>query len=162
MNVDQARVKELLDYDEVSGLFAWKKSQASQIRVGDVAGGISSDGYWCITLHGQRYGAHRLAWLYAHGVIPPADIDHINGDRLDNRLANLRLATRSENMRNSRGKRSASGLKGAHWRAKRKAWVSQIYKDGKCVYLGRFPTAEEAHAAYVKAATELFGEFARA
>jgi hypothetical protein len=161
LQTTQARVKECLDYDPETGAFRWKIKPAGRNKIGSVAGGVSSSGYWCIALDGNRFGAHRLAWLYVHGVLPPADIDHINCDRLDNRLANLRLATRSENMRNSRGLPSASGLKGAHWRAHRKPWRSSIRKDGKRLHLGCFATAEEAHAAYTKAATKLHGEFAR-
>jgi hypothetical protein len=93
--------------------------------------------------------------------MPPAEIDHINGLPADNRLANLRLATHAENGRNSRRRKSSSGLKGTHWRPERNVWVGQIKKDGKRFFLGHFATAEEAHAAYVKAAAELHGQFAR-
>jgi hypothetical protein len=158
---DQACVKERLTYDEVSGLFTWKRPRNNRIKAGTVAGGLISSGYWSIGLDNYRFLAHRLAWLYMHGVMPPAEIDHIDGDPTNNRIANLRLATRTENNGNSRARKSASGLKGAHWEAKRKAWRAQIYKDGKHLHLGYFPTPEEAHAAYAKAAREIYGEFAR-
>ena len=134
----------------------------NRVKAGDVAGGPSnSKGYWVITLDSCLFLAHRLAWLYVHGAMPPGHIDHIDGDPTNNRIANLRLATRSENCSNSRPRPSISGLKGAHWRAQRKTWVCKIQKDGKRFYFGDFATAEEAHAAYVKAAAELHGEFAR-
>jgi hypothetical protein len=169
MGIQQSRVKEFLAYDEMTGIFTWKKktaNRANRIKIGAVAGALSpTDGYWRIKLDGQRYAAHRLAWVYVHGAMPPADIDHINGDRLDNRLANLRLATRAENLRNSRPRKSGI-LKGTHLNKRRDAaalppWTSRIYKDGKTFNLGFFDTAEDAHAAYAKAARELFGEFAR-
>jgi len=159
---EQARVKECLLYDEMSGVFTWKARPSSCVKIGDIAGSFNpASGYWFIRLDGKLLRAHRLAWLYVHGVMPPDEIDHINGDRGDNRLANLRLATHAENTRN--GRKLASGLKGAHPRKHRpKApWLSRIRKDGKYFHLGCFATAEEAHAAYVKAAHELHGEFAR-
>jgi hypothetical protein len=165
--VEQARVKELLHYDETSGLFTWKKRPSNRVNIGDVAGSLDAtsgarSGYRSIRLDGQLLRAHRLAWLYVHGVMPPDEIDHINGDRGDNRITNLRLATHTENTRN--GRKLTPGLKGAHWRKHRSKapWLSRIGKDGKYFHLGCFATAEEAHAAYVKAATEMFGEFARA
>ena len=135
---------------------------SSKGKAGDIAGGPNkSKGYWVITLDGCPLLAHRLAWFYAHGVMPPAHVDHINGIKADNRIANLRLATRSENMRNSRVRQSTSGLKGAHRIKERRGWASKIQKEGKRFYLGYFATAEEAHAAYAKAATELHEQFAR-
>jgi hypothetical protein len=162
--IEQARLKELLFYDETSGIFTWKKraKSASRIKIGAVAGSPIASGYWYIRLDGKTFRAHRLAWFYVHGTMPPAEIDHIDGDSANNRIANLRLATRVENQCNSRTRKSASGLKGAHSRPGRNAWSSAIQKNGKRRHLGYFATAEEAHAAYVKAATKLHGEFARA
>jgi len=165
--LDQARVKELLDYDEVSGLFRWRKLTSNRAKIGAVAGGITKGGYLRISLDNHSFAAHRLAWFYTHGVMPPAQIDHINGVRTDNRIANLRLASHSENMHNSRPRNPASGLKGAYLYKKRLAaghqrpWTSSIFKDRMRIHLGYFATAEEAHAAYGKAAAELHGQFAR-
>jgi hypothetical protein len=168
LQADQARVKEYLAYDETSGLFTWKKEPGGRVtKVGAIAGGLNNHGggYWVIGLDGRRFLAHRLAWLYVHGEMPPAELDHINGNRTDNRIANLRIATRAENQHNSRTRKSVAGLKGAHLHKRRLTlrhpWSSHIRKDGKRFCLGYFATAEEAHAAYVKAATELHGEFAR-
>jgi hypothetical protein len=159
---DQARVKEFLHYDEMTGIFTWKKRPSNRVRVGDVAKQFNPvTGYLCIGFDGHRFLAHRLAWLYVHGEMPPAEIDHINGLPADNRIANLRLATHAENGRNSRRRKSSSGLKGTRWRPERNVWVGQIKKDGKNIFLGHFATAEEAHAAYAKAAAELHGQFAR-
>jgi hypothetical protein len=90
-------------------------------------------------------------------------IDHIDGDGLNNRKSNLRLATRSENARNRRiNKNSTSGLKGASWVESRKRWRAEIRADGKQIHLGYFNTPEAAHAAYVAASEKMHGEFARA
>jgi len=166
----QARVKECLLYDEATGIFTWKKrtSRFGNLRIGSVAGSLSpSNGYWVIGFDNLLFMAHRLAWIYVHGEMPPAEIDHINRVRTDNRLSNLRLATRAENGRNCSARKSASGLKGAHLDKGRlgrlrRPWVARITQNGKPLHLGYFATAEEAHAAYVQAARELYGEFARA
>jgi len=103
-----------------------------------------------------------LAWLFVHGFDPPQQIDHINGIRDDNRIANLRLATVAENSQNV-GKQSnnKSGFKGVHWHARGKKFRAQIMANGKSKSLGLFHTAAEAAAAYDIAAAELHGEFAR-
>jgi len=90
------------------------------------------------------------------------DVDHINGDGLDNRRSNLRVATRSENLRNKGPQRSnTSGFKGVSWAKRARKWESQIRVDGKRRHLGYHPTPEAAHAAYCRAARELHGDFAR-
>lgn len=106
---------------------------------------------------------HRLVWLYVHGHMPQ-QIDHINGDRSDNRLCNLREATQSLNNANSaRRSNNTSGSKGVCWNSKRNCWQAHIKPPGqKRVYLGRFDKFEDAAAAYERAATVYFGEYARA
>lgn len=120
-----------------------------------------------------RYVRHKLprgsrpSCLYLHRLIACPDegqvVDHINGNTLDNRRANLRVCSHGENTRN-RGAQSnnlsGEGLKGAWWHAQRGYWVSQICVSGKRQYLGRFDTEEQAHAAYAAASKNLHGEFA--
>lgn len=114
--------------------------------------------YTQIRVDRTSYLAHRLAWLITHGEWPLADIDHINGDKQDNRIANLRLASRSENMANT-SCRSKVGLKGVV--KIRNRYRAQITVNRKPVYLGLFDNPMDAHAAYVSAAKSAFREFSR-
>lgn len=141
-----------VSYDPGTGLFTRRKSGGRK-REGDSAGYVRPDGYRVVFVSGKWRLAHRLAWLMTHGEWPPAEIDHINGDPSDNRLCNLRLASRSENMRNVKGK------KGWHWHASRNKWQALIRVDGKRQYLGQYATEAEAKAAYQRAAVELHGGF---
>lgn len=119
-------------------------------------------GYLCFTLDGRRYKAHRLAWLYMTGDWPPFDVDHVNMVKSDNRFANLRLATRSQNRANTpRRADNTSGFKGVVRGRRAGTWAAQSMKDGKRVHLGTYDTPEAAHQAYCEAATILFDKFAR-
>jgi len=117
-----------------------------------------STGYQRIGFGGKQYAAHRVAWMLTTGEWPDRHIDHINGMRDDNRFSNLRLATHSENQMNRRP-RGVSG-KGATQHSCGKFQAS-IKKDGTTIYLGLYDTRAEAQAAYRRAATTLFKEFAR-
>ena len=154
----------LLDYDPETGVFRHKRHIPPLAEIGSVAGCIRDNRYRQINVNGRLYRAHRLAWFYMHRQWPPHDIDHINGNRDDNRIVNLRLATRSENLRNSgMRKDNTSGLKGVSWHAGAKKWVAQIKveKTEKSRYLGLFKTKEGAHAAYRAASAQYHGDFGR-
>ena len=97
--VTQDELKRCLDYNSETGVFIWKIKPNKKMLSGVVAG-ASINGYRRITYKGKTYGAHRLAWLYVHGVFPANLMDHINGDGLDNRIANLREANSFENAQN--------------------------------------------------------------
>ena len=154
-----------------TGEFRWKERPREHFETqrvwkiwngrhpGAVAGRVNN-GYREIGIKNIRYLAHRLAWLYVHGEWPQHQIDHIDGDKLNNLIANLRLATNSQNGAN-RGAPAdnTSGYKGVS-RAKQR-WRAVISVKGRYRHLGTFGTAEEAYAAYCKAARELHGEFAR-
>lgn len=160
MSLTQARLKGLLAYDPETGVCRWhvKKGRA-QGR--DVAGYCGPDGYWRIQVGGKLWLLHRLAWLYMTGEQPPMIVDHIDRDPANNKWANLRAATKSQNNANSHTRvRSATGFKGV-FHHKRK-FRAQISVEGRCKYLGLFASPEEAHAAYVRAAEAQFGSFARA
>lgn len=155
------RLREVLCYDTQTGLFTWLHT-SKRVRAGDVAGSIHALGYVIITIDGWRYRAHRLAWLYAHGRWPDGDLDHRNTVRSDNRIENLRPANNSQNCANaSLSKRNSSGFKGVWFDKQRDCWQAGIRKDRRLRFLGRFHSLEAAHAAYSKAAKELFGEYAR-
>lgn len=153
--ITQEYLREILTYYPESGLFFWRKSTSTKIKAGQRAGGIDQNGYVRIRINRRKYQAHRLAWLYVHGVLPPKDTDHINRVRNDNRIGNLRPATRSENKRNSGGAyaNSKSGLKGVTQRAKGK-WRAQYWDGERNVTIGQFETAEAAARAYSEFAPE--------
>jgi hypothetical protein len=158
----QKRLKEVLNYDPETGEFTWLVSAGRRVRVGDVAGYQRPDGYCRIQIDGRNYRAHRLAWLHMTGEWPPHQIDHINGDPSDNRTSNLRPATHSQNMANSRKPRhNTSGFKGVSWQAAQRKWVASLKVNGRTRFLGRFDCPAAAHAAYVAAAVKHSGEFAR-
>lgn len=145
-----SRADELLSYDPESGEFRWKK-KASQKRAGDLAGS-QSGAYTQIGIDGVIYFAHRVAVLLMQGRWPAVEVDHINGNRHDNRWSNLREANRHENNQNL-GMRSdnASGVKGVWWDKTKMKWISQIQSKGKRYSVGSFETLNEAADAYAKA-----------
>ena len=157
-------LQSILEYDPATGVFTWKESIGPRSKKGAIAGSIRTTGYVCIGLGRTSYLAHRIAWMFANNE-DPCDlfVDHVNGDRSDNRIVNLRLCTHEENMRNSKmSKLNTSGYKGVTFDKERNKWSAHISINNKGVSLGRFDTPELAHMAYAKAAAELHGEFARA
>lgn len=149
-------VRGLLDYSPETGEFRWRVNRGG-IKAGSIAGTRHISGCVVVSLSKRLIKAHRLAWLCAHGKWPADQIDHINGVRWDNRIANLREANDKQNQQNRRraNKNSQSGLLGASWDCDRELWQARIKVDGRQLYIGRFDTAEEAHAAYLKAKAEL-------
>lgn len=143
-------VRSQLAYDAATGIFTWLITRAG-CRAGTVAGWARADGYTQICIDGKRYRAHRLAWLYSHGEWPTGDIDHLNGDRSDNRLENLRDVSRFVNAQNlRRGRRdNRSGLLGVSPNGN--LWRATIQVNRRQLFLGNFRTPEEASTAYVAA-----------
>jgi hypothetical protein len=151
MNIDL--VKKVLSYDPETGILRWKVNKGPRARAGAIAGTPDGKGYIQVKVDYKLRRAHRIAWAITHGEWPKAEIDHINGVRDDNRLANLREATSAENKQNTRTPRShgKAGLLGVSWDAKRGAWHARIAVGGMQKSIGRFKTAEAAHAAYLEA-----------
>lgn len=157
-------MREMLHYDPETGIFIWRKHPyKGRAAVGDRAGSPNPvTGYRFIGIDGEVYAEHQMAWLYFHGTVPESILDHVNGEPADNRIANLRYATASQNNANRRRHKSnKSGFKGVS-ASGFGGFMAQAKKDKKQYYFGTFKTAEEAHAAYVAGVAALHGEFARA
>lgn len=147
------RLRSVLSYDPETGVFTWKPGAA---RANEIAGTTHCKGYRQISVDGGIYLAHRLAWLYVHGVFPAGFLDHCDRDRMNNRINNLREVTGSQNQQNRLAPRnSTSGLKGVCWDKSRQKWSAHIRVNDKQKTIGRFDTREEAYAAYVLAAAQL-------
>ena len=161
MSTTYERVREVFAYDPETATVTWLVATSNRVKVGDRAGSLNNggDGYRRICIDGRGYLEHRLIWRWMTGSWPAAQIDHINGDRSDNRWANLREATNAQNLANrGANKNNTSGFKGVS--RFRQRWQASITKDGRQIH-SVYDTPEAAHAAYVAAANELHGEFAR-
>lgn len=149
------RARQRLAYDPLTGLLTWATSPGGRVRVGRKAGYIGTNGYVVIRVDGLNYHAHRLGWLLHYGAWPLQELDHINGIRDDNRIANLRDVGRSQNMSNRKGpdRDTATGVLGVY--KHRDRYVAQRRINGVHRYLGTFDTAQEAGAAYQAAGPQV-------
>lgn len=161
MSLTQASLKQALQYDPNTGLFL-RLTKYNASKKGSFLGSLQPHGYRTICVNYKKYYAHRLAWLYVFGIFPDEELDHINGDRSDNRIINLRAADRRKNSRNSSLRSdNTSGFKGVTWNRDCNKWLAQIQKEGVHYFLGVFDTIEVAAMAYDDEAIKLFGEFAK-
>jgi hypothetical protein len=159
LTAEQAR--ELLDYDPSTGGLVWRKSPCNSIPAGSRAGSPNNHGYLLVSVMRRTYHVHRLIWLLSHGVWPEGQVDHKNGNRLDNRLCNLRVASRNQNCANSKlRKDSFSGVKGVLWSKAESRWIARLDYKGRRVLRRRFTTKEEAEACVREARLRFHGEFA--
>lgn len=157
--MDDSRCKKYFDYDAGTGFFRIKERPREEFttsslwkrhlgQVGKIVGSQNRDGYIKVHMDGKYYSAHRIAWLIMtgeHVKYPDFEIDHINGNRSDNRFSNLRKVTKSENQRNgSKRLNNTSGVHGVNWKAGKDRWVARIWNGPKHIYLGQFRTLEEA------------------
>ena len=134
--ITQEKLKELLDYSPDTGLFTWLASPSRKIVIGSTAGSFDNHGYIVITINCKKYKAHRLAWLFVYGEWPD-QIDHIYGNKWDNRIFKLRSVSKTENQRNKKiPKNNLSGVIGVHFNSISKRWVAQIRLNRKTKYLG--------------------------
>jgi hypothetical protein len=148
-------------YDANTGQFHWLVPP-NNAAVGGRAGSLTPRGYRRICINGHLLAEHRLAWAFAHGSLEPTDfVDHINCDRSDNRICNLRLATASDNNVNSLSIRGRSKFRGVSMHTATGKWQACIKQHGKTTHLGYFASEEEAALSYDAAAVRMFGEFAR-
>lgn len=149
-----------LNYDPLTGIFTRKISLKSSIKIGDIAGTHCGKGYRKIAVTGKIYTAHRLAWLYVYGEFPKQMIDHINGIKDDNRFANLREASGSNNQHNVKLRASnTSGYKGVYWNKQVNKWQARCEINGKCHLLGYFDDPKLASDSYENFAKSHHGIF---
>ena len=151
-----ARLREILDYDQDTGVFRWRVpvGRWGHIKPGTVAGGPNFYGHLRLFIGGKSFYCHRLAWLYVTGEWPAGDIDHIDGDNSNNRFSNLRDIAHQTNTENRRkapkGKPSKLPL-GVSIDKRDGAYRASIMSNGKSIALGRYTSPEMAHAAYIDA-----------
>jgi hypothetical protein len=152
-----SEMKQYLRHDS-DGKFYWiaRHKKNNKFVLGAVAGRIEKNGYIRITIGGKRILAHRLAWAFSHGSWPVAQMDHIDGDRANNRIENLRVVTNGQNGQNKKAtaRNNKLGLTGVSHKTKN-SYQASIHVDGATTHLGSFKTAEEAHAAYLSAKKRL-------
>ncbi|WP_419149898.1 HNH endonuclease [Pantoea agglomerans] len=155
-------IRQNISYCRLTGLLTWKTASPKGLPAGRSCGNLNKFGYlrFKVSVNGVPYTviAHRVAWLLHYGEWPELEIDHINSNRIDNRIENLRQATRSQNMCNTR-RANKEGLKGVKLKKDCNRWEAQIRVRGKHYYLGLHSTAEAAHEAYCEAAKRLHGEY---
>jgi hypothetical protein len=173
--LDVSTLRQLLRYDHETGKLFWLERPVSMFS-GDGLNGASGEavrwnrryankeagclcdkGYWNVTIMAGRFKGHRIAWALVHGEWPLAEIDHINGERADNRLANLREVTHAENGKNSRRPmRNTSGVCGVHWRKHLGKWQARIRVNYELINLGHYDDLDAAASAR-KAAEATYG-----
>ena len=150
------QLRSILHYDPATGIFTWKVRTANSVKVGAVAGYSSVGGYLQIKVCSRLHLAHRLAWLHVYGSWPKDQIDHINRNRSDNRIANLREVSSKQNHQNrSKPSNNTSGHPGVCWHKRDSKWQATIMHDYKHIHLGYFTDIEAAIAAR-KAAEKLY------
>lgn len=163
--IEPEALSDLIHYDAETGRLTWMSRSASSFaRPSDAKRweanfsgrpaltALNDQGYLTGIIKGRPYRAHRVAWALAHGRWPDGQIDHLNGDRADNRLVNLRDVTGSHNQRNAKLQRnSQSGVCGVYWHAARGKWRAEITFDGKTRHLGQFSTKADAERARLEA-----------
>jgi len=163
-------VRENMGYDPETGLLTWKVRKQGRV-LGKPIGKFDKDGYLVVSYsengrkdgRKKRFCVHRIIWVWVHGKEPEDQLDHINGNKSDNRLCNLREADTKQNMRNvGKQAHNTSGLKGVSWHKLRNKWRADIKVDQKQVFLGLYDCIAAASLAYQVAADTHHGEFARA
>ena len=147
-NLDSTYLREVLDYNPETGIFYWKFGNKRNTKANQIAGSIHPEGYRFIWIKDKHHRAHRLAWLYVFNEFPILQIDHINGNKDDNRIVNLRQATHSENQQNKHSS------KGYSWHKRKQRWEAYIRISGKKLTLGYFENENDAKLARATAKQE--------
>lgn len=159
--ITRERLDQLLSYDPGTDTWTWRVNRGRMAKAGSRAGTVNTLGYRVIQIDAKHYLAHRLVWFWHHGEWP-ALIDHIDMNRSNNRVENLRPCEKAQNLWNvGKPTSNTSGLKGASYHKDTGRWQARIRCRGISLHLGLFDTVEEAHKAYVEASMRLHGEFSR-
>jgi len=148
-------VNSILNYDSGTGLFTWKTTRNGRTKIGQVAGTLKEDGYYRIKINSRSYYSHRIAWLLHYGKWPSDFLDHINTNKSDNSINNLREITNNKNLQNRIKSNCQNKLKMLGVHKQKNSFIASISVDGKQIYLGSHQTAEDASKAYIKAKREL-------
>jgi hypothetical protein len=155
----QEQLKENLHYNPETGVFTRIIANCNSIKIGEIAGGQDVRGYIQIRVLGKNYKAHKLAWFYTYGVWPSKFLDHEDTNKSNNKINNLREATNSENQQNVKKfqKNNKLGFLGVVEikNSKTNRYRANIQINNKSIHIGNFPTAEEAHEAYLNKKREL-------
>jgi len=152
--INQKRLKELLHYNRYTGVFTWLVN-SGPAKSGSISGSEDSGGYLQIGVDGNRYRAHRLAFLYTTGMWPDGEVDHVNHNKSDNRISNLRITSHKENGKNQkRPFDNKSGHIGVSWVTRNEKWLSQIRVNNKAIHLGYYDNIDFAVAARIQAEIE--------
>ena len=155
------KLNDLFDYCDGELYWKVKPSKYARVKIGDKAGSVHSTSYRILQLNGVKQKLHRVIFLMHYGYLP-AHIDHIDGNSLNNKIENLRPATRSQNLCNTKlFINSNSGVKGVSWHTASKKWYVQVRLQGKAVYQKLFDDLELAALVAVEARHKYHGEFAR-
>jgi hypothetical protein len=157
--ITQEQVNHLFEYKD--GELFWKNCNSPSVKNGAKAGHYNSYGYWRIETKYGSLAAHRVVFLMHHGYMPKI-VDHIDGDKLNNKIENLRAATYEQNSYNAQiGKRNTSGAKNISWKADQCKWRVRIASNGKNITIGQFEDFELAELVAIMAREKYHGEFAR-
>lgn len=157
----QEQIKQILEYNPLTGDFIWLKSTGKAKR-GNIAGGIKADGYRRIGIDGKSYAAHRLAYVYMVGPLPAQELDHKDVNRSNNAWDNLRLCSRAENQHNkSIGKNNSSGMKGVTFSKNRRKWKAEIGLNNDRIFLGYYDDPELADLVVTEARDKYHKQFSR-
>ena len=141
----QERLKELLNYDPVTGVFTWRVTTGNGVQAGDVVGCIRPKGYVQVSVDGVLYYAHRLAWFFTYGYLPENEVDHRDQIPGHNWILNLREIGHVCNLRNTGNySNNKSGVKGIHWFKRIKKWRVQVRVNGKLYSFGYHEDFDEA------------------
>jgi hypothetical protein len=159
--IDLEKIRQAISYDPDTGVMKWKIKTA-RTNIGSVAGTKGSHGYLCFSVFKRQYLVHRLAWMLHHNIVLSKweFLDHIDRNKLNNKMENLRLATPKDNNGNVPIlSTNTSGYRGVSWDKNKNAWACYLWNKNKKKHLGMFPTAEIAAKVYDKHAKEYFGEY---